>query len=330
MNKSVLNTIEKEAYIASARRTIDTEYKAIANLHKILDDNFAKACETLILCKGKIIVIGMGKSGHIGKKIAATFASTGNPAFFVHAGEANHGDMGMISEKDVILAISYSGKTQELIALIPLFKRVGIPIISITGNEKSTLAMQSDTSITVAVKEACPLGLAPTSSTTATLVLGDALAIALLEAKGFTHEDFALSHPAGSLGTRLLLKVEDIMHTKDHLPVVAAGTKLSYALLEMSSRGLGMTAVSSPDGKMIGIFTDGDLRRAIDKGIDPRTTVIDVVMTKKFTTVSKNTLAAQALKIMQDNKINGLFCLDDNNKPIGAFNMLDMAKSGVL
>lgn len=326
-----MTVFSREEFIVSAQRTIALEQEAIAVLGACLDQRFAEACQLLLNCEGRIIVMGMGKSGHIGRKIAATLASTGSPAFFVHAGEASHGDMGMITGKDVIIALSNSGKTSEVVSLLPLFKRVGAPVISLTGNETSLLAKESDIHLYVGVtKEACPLGLAPTSSTTVTLVMGDALAIALLEARGFTREDFALSHPAGALGTRLLLKVDDIMHMGERLPVIQRGETLSRALLEMSTKGLGMTAVCHKNGGMAGIFTDGDLRRAVDHGVDPRSTVIDEIMTKNYITVNLGMLAAEALKIMQDKQINGLFCVNEAGEPVGAFNMLDLVNSGIL
>lgn len=326
-----MTVFSREEFIVSAQRTIALEQEAIAVLGACLDQRFAEACQLLLNCEGRIIVMGMGKSGHIGRKIAATLASTGSPAFFVHAGEASHGDMGMITGKDVIIALSNSGKTSEVVSLLPLFKRVGAPVISLTGNETSLLAKESDIHLYVGVtKEACPLDLAPTSSTTVTLVMGDALAIALLEARGFTREDFALSHPAGALGTRLLLKVDDIMHMGERLPVIQRGETLSRALLEMSTKGLGMTAVCHKNGGMAGIFTDGDLRRAVDHGVDPRSTVIDEIMTKNYITVNLGMLAAEALKIMQDKQINGLFCVNEAGEPVGAFNMLDLVNSGIL
>jgi len=331
LRPDVIKAFSAEDYINSAKRTIAMEREEIASMEARIDENFSNACRLLLECQGRIIVVGMGKSGHIGRKVAATLASTGSPAFFVHAGEASHGDMGMITQKDVIIALSHSGKTAEVVALLPLFKRVGAPLIGLTGNNSSLLAKESDVHIYVGVqKEACPLDLAPTSSTTVSLVMGDALAIALLEARGFTHEDFAFSHPAGALGTRLLLKVDDVMHSGDHLPLTISGTMLSHALLEVSSKGLGMTAVCDTEGKMIGIFTDGDLRRAIDHGLDPRTTRIDDVMTTKYVTIPTGILAAEALKTMQDKKINGLFCVDEAGLPVGAFNMLDLVKVGIL
>ena len=326
-----MTSFAKEEYILSARRTIEMEQEAVIRLGVQLDDCFADACQILMQCKGRIIVTGIGKSGHISRKIAATLASTGSPAFFVHAGEASHGDMGMITPGDIVIALSNSGRTEEIIRLLPRLKRAGVPVIGITGDKKSLLATQADIHLYIGVqKEACPLNLAPTSSTTVALVMGDALAIALLEAKGFTREDFAFSHPGGALGASILLTVDEIMHTGAALPVVKSGEMLSQSLLEMSSKGLGMTAICLESGIMTGIFTDGDLRRAIDKGVDPRITPIDDVMTEKFTTVPPGMLAAEALKKMQDNSINGLYCVDNEGYPVGAFNMLDLVKAGIL
>ena len=258
-----------EAFIQSALRTIDIESNAVSDLGNSLDDNFTRACQLILDCTGRAIVTGMGKSGHIGKKIASTFASTGTPAFFVHPGEASHGDLGMITDGDVILALSNSGKTAEVVTLLPLIKRLGIPLISMTGNPNSVLSKSSEANLDISIKEeACPLGLAPTSSTTVALVMGDALAIALLEARGFSAEDFAFSHPGGALGRKLLLKVKDLMHKGDLLPSVTESTSLKDALIEISNKRLGMTAVVNPQGILSGIFTDGDLRRALDQDLD--------------------------------------------------------------
>jgi arabinose-5-phosphate isomerase len=282
-------------------------------------------------CSGRVIVIGMGKSGHIGNKIAATLASTGTPSFFVHPGEASHGDLGMITKEDVLLMISNSGETAEVINLIPVIKRLGAKFIAMSGNEKSTLAQQSDVHICVAVsEEACPLGLAPTASTTATLAMGDAIAVALLEEKGFTADDFALSHPGGSLGKRLLLMLKDIMHCDDALPVVTEHTTIKNTLLVMTEKGLGMTAVVDQSNILQGIFTDGDLRRILEQRIDIHTTPINQVMTQQCTTAPKTMLAAKALNVMEQKKINGILVVDDNNQPIGALNMQDLLKAGVL
>jgi len=323
--------MDKEHLKTLGLAVIDTEITGIENLRKQINDGFAKACEIMMTCEGRIVVTGMGKSGHIGSKIAATLASTGSPAFFVHPGEASHGDLGMITKKDVVLALSNSGETGEILTILPIIKRLGAPLISITGNPNSTLATTASVNLDGSVeKEACPLGLAPTTSTTVALVLGDALAIALLEAKGFTAEDFALSHPGGSLGRRLLLHVADIMHTKSAIPAVHKDDSLKDALLEMSKKGLGMTAIIESDQSVIGIYTDGDLRRTLDKDIDIHTAKICDVMTTKCKTLPANILAAEALNTMQQYSINDLLIVDDNNKLIGALNMQDMLRAGVI
>ncbi|WP_415911493.1 KpsF/GutQ family sugar-phosphate isomerase [Neptuniibacter sp. QD37_11] len=318
-------------FLSSARRTIQLEAEAVSDLVSHLDENFIRACELMFQCTGRIIVTGMGKSGHIGKKIAATLASTGSPSFFVHPGEASHGDLGMITSNDVVIALSNSGETAEVVTIIPLLKRMKAPLISITANADSTLSTASDANLHIGVeKEACPLGLAPTSSTTTQLVLGDALAIALLEARGFSAEDFAFSHPGGSLGRKLLLKVSDIMHADQDVPEVESGTLLQEALLEVTRKRLGMTTIVDKDGKLLGIFTDGDLRRALDQNVDLKTTAIDNVMTRKGTTVSSEALAAECLQIMEAKKINALIVTDESNRPIGALNMHDLLKAGVI
>ena len=317
--------------IETARRTIRLELDAVQELLPRIDTDFVKACEMILGAKGRVVVVGMGKSGHIGNKIAATLASTGTAAFFVHPAEASHGDMGMITRDDIVLALSNSGSTAEIVTLLPLIKRLGIRLISMTGNPESPLAKAAEVNLDARVsQEACPLNLAPTSSTTASLVLGDALAIALLEARGFTAEDFAFSHPGGALGRRLLLKVENVMHAGDTLPLVQRGTSLRDALLEMTQKGLGMTAVLENDGSLAGIFTDGDLRRALDKGIDVRLASIDEVMTAHGKTVHAEMLAAEALKIMEDNKISALVVVDEKNRPVGAFNLGDLLRAGVM
>jgi len=308
---------------------IQTEAEAISNLTDHIDENFINGCELMLQCKGKVVVIGMGKSGHIGNKIAATLASTGTPAFFIHPGEASHGDLGMITKSDVALALSNSGETGEVLTILPILKRLGIPLISITGNPSSTLATLSDAPINASIaKEACPLGLAPTSSTTAALVMGDALAIALLEARGFTEADFALSHPGGSLGRRLLLHVNDIMHKGDDIPVTEETALVSAALLEMTEKKLGMTAIINQQGDLTGIFTDGDLRRMLENNTDIHITEIKQVMTRGGATISSEKLAVEALQLMQDKKINALL-VTDNNKLVGALNMHDMLKAGL-
>ena len=318
-------------FLASARRTIELERDAVNDLLTYLDPDFEKACKLALACKGRVIVTGMGKSGHIGNKIAATLASTGTPSFFVHPGEASHGDLGMITRADVVIALSNSGETNEVLAILPLIKRMKAPLISITGNPESTLSRSADANLNVTIRqEACPLGLAPTSSTTATLVIGDALAIALLEARGFSAEDFAFSHPGGSLGRRLLLKVSDIMHSGDDIPVVSDSTMLREALMEVTHKRLGMTTVVNEQGILQGIFTDGDLRRTLDHDVNMKATRITEVMTTQCTTVSREILAAEALQIMQDKKINALIVLDEERRPVGALNMHDMLKAGVI
>ncbi|NLJ13184.1 KpsF/GutQ family sugar-phosphate isomerase [Denitrificimonas caeni] len=320
-----------DALIASAKRTISLEQDAISSLLARIDDSFVRACELILNCKGRVVVVGMGKSGHIAHKIAATLASTGTPAFFVHPAEASHGDMGMITADDVVLALSNSGTTNEIVTLLPLIKRLGLTLISMTGNPDSTLANAAQVNLDTQVsKEACPLNLAPTSSTTVTLVLGDALAIALLEARGFTPEDFAFSHPGGALGRRLLLKVEHVMHSGDELPAVTRDASLRATLLEMTQKGLGMTLILAPDRTLAGIFTDGDLRRALDKGIDVREANIAELMTHGGKTARPEMLAAEALKIMEDHKISSLPVVNENNQAIGALNMHDLLRAGVM
>jgi arabinose-5-phosphate isomerase len=310
---------------------IETEAQAVADLGRRIDDRFADACGFMLRCEGRIVVIGMGKSGHIGGKIAATLASTGSPAFFVHPGEASHGDLGMVTAKDVVLALSNSGETAELLTILPLIKRLGVPLIAMTGNPASTLARESDINIDVSVhQEACPLGLAPTSSTTAALVMGDAMAIALLEARGFTAEDFARSHPGGTLGRRLLLHIGDIMHKGAEIPQVGEDASLAEALVEMSKKGMGMTAIVDAAGRVTGIFTDGDLRRTLDRGIDIRHCRVTEVMTPHCVTARADLLAAEALQIMEQNKINGLLIVDPEARLNGALNMHDLLRAGVM
>ena len=318
-------------HIGVGQRVLDIEARAVDALKDSLDSSFSAACDLMLGARGRVIVTGMGKSGHVGSKLAATLASTGTPAFFVHPGEASHGDLGMITTDDVVLALSNSGETAEVLAILPVIKRKGTALIGMTGRPQSALAQLSDVHLTVAVsEEACPHNLAPTSSTTAALAMGDALAIALLEARGFTPEDFAMSHPGGSLGRRLLLKVDDIMHAGERLPVVASGTPLSEALLEMTRKGLGMTAIARDDGTLAGIFTDGDLRRMLDRDIDIRKATIDEVMVAQPITIEPGHLAAEALQIMETRKINGLMVCDKDHKPLGAFNMQDLLRAGVV
>ena len=310
---------------------IETEALAVQALASRIDESFVHACELMLACEGRIVVIGMGKSGHIGGKIAATLASTGSPAFFVHPGEASHGDLGMIMPKDVVLAFSNSGETEEILTILPLIKRRGVPLITLTGNPASALARAADVHIDVTVaQEACPLGLAPTSSTTAALVMGDALAVALLEHRGFTAEDFARSHPGGRLGRRLLLLIRDIMHTGTALPQVTAEVSLIAALMEMSKKGLGMVGVVDEQQRLLGVFTDGDLRRAVDQGIDIYHAKVAELMTRGGKTVGPDDLAAEALRLMETHKINALLVVDRENTLVGALNMHDLLRAGVV
>jgi len=322
---------ENTDFIALGEEVLRIEAKAVQEQIDNLDHNFTNACELILQCHGRVVVIGMGKSGHIGSKIAATMASTGTPAFFVHPGEASHGDLGMIKTSDVVLALSYSGETNEILGLLPVIKRLGVPLITMTGHENSSLGKNSSVHIKVSIsKEACPLNLAPTASTTAALAMGDALAIALLTARGFDKNDFALSHPGGSLGRRLLLHVNDIMHSGSEFPSVIETTLISDALLEMTRSHLGMTTVLTESGELAGIYTDGDLRRTIEAQIDIHSSPISEVMTKNCTTIKSGILAFEALKIMEDNKINGLVVLDEDDKPYAALNMYDLLKAGVV
>ncbi len=310
---------------------IQTEAQAIADLAKRIDANFVAACKLLFACKGRIVVTGVGKSGHIGGKIAATLASTGTPAFFVHSGEASHGDLGMITAHDVILALSNSGETTEILAILPLIKRLNISLIALTGNSESTLAKFATIHLDVSVEqEACPLGLAPTSSTTAALVMGDALAVSLLEARGFTRDDFAFSHPGGQLGRRLLLRVSDIMHTDSAIPKVSENTLVSGAILEMTTKKLGMTAVVNSENELLGIFTDGDLRRLLGNNLSLPNCEIGEVMTKNSKVIHENCLAAEAMQIMQQQKISALCVVDDQQKVCGALNMHDLIRAGIV
>lgn len=318
-------------YKSVAFNVIDIELNAIKHLKQYINNDFVAACDAILTCKGKVVVMGMGKSGHIGKKIAASLASTGTSSFFVHPGEASHGDLGMIESGDIVLAISNSGESSEILPLFSILKRLNNKIISMTGKPTSTMATLSDIHLQITVpQEACPLGLAPTSSTTATLVLGDALAVSLLEARGFTAQDFALSHPGGALGRKLLCKMSDIMHSGDKLPKVTAETLIRDALLEISEKGLGMTAVVDQNDKLTGIFTDGDLRRILDKRIDIHTAQIGEVMSSNPTTLSPDTLAAEGVNVMQEKSINGLLLCNEAGELVGALNMLDMLRAGVV
>ena len=317
-------------FIESGLRTIKMEVEAVGLLSSRVDQQFSIACETILACQGRVIVTGMGKSGHIGNKIAATLASTGTPAFFVHPGEASHGDLGMITKTDVVIAISNSGNTNEIVTLLPLIARLGIPLISMTGDEQSQLAKAACANLDVSVTiEACPLNLAPTTSTTVTLVMGDALAIALLEARGFNAEDFAFSHPSGALGRKLLLRVKDIMHEGDQIPVVSADKTLQDALIEMTQKGLGMTTIMSDDAKLVGIFTDGDLRRIIDLKVDFATTSVSDVMSADPKTVPQNMLAAEALTIMEKASITALI-VEEEDHITGVLHLHDILRAGVI
>ncbi|GAB2197179.1 KpsF/GutQ family sugar-phosphate isomerase [Sessilibacter sp. MAH4] len=317
--------------VDAGKRTVRMECEAVAKLEARIDDSFEKACELILSVQGRVIVTGMGKSGHIGRKIAATLASTGTPAFFVHPGEASHGDLGMITPTDVVIAISNSGKSAEVLTLLPLFKRMDIPLISMTGNPESPLATAADAHLDISVEtEACPLDLAPTSSTTVTLVMGDALAVALLEARGFSAEDFAFSHPGGALGRKLLLKVENIMHKGDEIPVVLTTTPVTQALVVMTEKGLGITTVADTEGALCGVFTDGDLRRHVDLGTNLSTAVMSQVMTPKPQTVSPNMLAAEALYLMETRKITAVIVSDEHQKLVGILHLHDILRAGVI
>ena len=321
---------EKFSFIDIGKRVLDIESKAISELKNYLDKDFESACNICIECKGKIIVMGVGKSGHIADKIAATFASTGTPSFFVSPSEALHGDLGMIDQNDIIIALSNSGESQEIIELLPVLKKMKIPIISLTGNNESKLAKASDSHINVSVKEeACPMNLAPTASTTAALAMGDAIAVALLEKKGFSEEDFAKSHPGGTLGKKLLLSVKDIMHIGDEIPYVNENDKLSTGLIEMSEKALGMTAVINDKNELTGIFTDGDLRRTLEKKVDIENTLMHQVMNKKPLVISPNQLATNAVEILQDKKVTSLI-VAKNNKIVGALNIHDLFRAGLM
>ena len=326
-----MTQIDGATILRIGSEVLETEADAIRGLLDAMGEDFIAACKTCLTCQGRIIVIGMGKSGHIAGKIAATLASTGSPAFFVHPGEASHGDLGMITSTDIVLAISNSGETGEITLLLPLIKRLGVPLITMTGQRHSTLGREADVNLNVGVsKEACPLNLAPTASTTATLAMGDALAVALLEMRGFTEEDFALSHPGGSLGRRLLLRVSDLMRTGDRIPKVAPGTPVREGLLEMTRTGLGMTAIVDDDNVIVGIFTDGDLRRTIDSGCDLQKTIIDDVMTTNCKTINKDVLAAEAIHMMETNAVTALLVADEETHLVGAFNVHDLLHAGAM
>jgi arabinose-5-phosphate isomerase len=316
---------------ALARRVLDIEARAITDLVARVGDDFARACELILECKGRVVVTGMGKSGHIGGKIAATLASTGTPAFFVHPGEASHGDLGMITRADLVIAISNSGETAEIITILPLLKRLGIPLVMMTGNRRSTLGEAATAVLDCAVgEEACPLNLAPTASTTATLAMGDALAVALLESRGFTREDFALAHPGGSLGRRLLLRVADVMNTGADVPRIGPDALLSAGLVEMTRKSLGLTAVVDDSGRLLGVFTDGDLRRAVDRTVDIHHTRMREVMTGGSKTIGPEALAAEAVHLMEQYKITALLVVDSGQVVVGALNVHNLFRAGVM
>jgi arabinose-5-phosphate isomerase len=313
------------------REVLDIEAEAVLALRAHVGPEFVSACRYCLDCQGRVVVTGMGKSGHVAGKIAATLASTGTPAFFVHPGEASHGDLGMITAKDVVLAISNSGETPEILTILPLLKRLGVPLIALTGRPGSTLAVAAEAHLDVAVaKEACPLNLAPTASTTATMAMGDALAVALLHSRGFTREDFAFSHPGGRLGRRLLLHVRDIMRTGDRIPSVAPDLPVAEGLFEISRKGLGMTAVVDDENRVLGIYTDGDLRRTLDARRELTSTRIGDVMTRNVKTVQDGILAAEAVRLMEAYAITALLVVDDNDRLIGAFNVHDLLQAGVM
>ncbi len=323
--------LTKDEILALARDVLAVESRAVDEMRKRLNDDFVAAVELCLSIPGRVVVSGMGKSGHISNKIAATLASTGTPAFFMHPAEASHGDLGMITSQDLLLAVSYSGETAEVVTILPVVKRMGAKLLSITGNPKSTMALAADVHLDVSVsEEACPLNLAPTASTTATLAMGDALAVALLKSRGFTAEDFARSHPSGSLGKRLLLRVSDVMRSGDRVPAVTAGVSLRDGLMEMTDKGLGMTAIVNADRLLEGIFTDGDLRRALDTGADIHKTKISDVMHKNCKTTSADILAAEALRILEENRITSLLVTDEDGHLVGALNIHDLFREGLL
>ncbi|HEY4873901.1 MAG TPA: KpsF/GutQ family sugar-phosphate isomerase [Steroidobacteraceae bacterium] len=317
--------------LASARRTLQIEARAIEGLLLRLDAGFAEACRLCLGCKGRVVVTGMGKSGHVARKVASTLASTGTPAFFLHPAEAGHGDLGMITQADLVIAVTNSGETPEIVLLLPHLKRLGVPLIALTGNPRSTLGSIATVVLNVGVAdEACPLNLAPTASTTAALAMGDALAVALLEARGFTREAYADAHPGGNLGRRVLKHVEEVMRTGDAVPRVSPATTLGEGLLEMSKKGLGMTVVVDEAGKVVGVFTDGDLRRALDSHVDIHKTRMSTVMTKKPKSITARSLATQAVHLMEQHRITALPVTDERGELIGALNVHDLLRAGVV
>lgn len=323
--------LTNDELIVLAREVLDIESRAVNSLRERLGDDFAAACRLIVDTPGRVVVTGMGKSGHISSKIAATLASTGTPSFFMHPAEASHGDLGMITEHDTLLAVSYSGETEEVLTILPLVKRMGARMISMTGNPGSTLAKAADVHLDVSVtEEACPLNLAPTASTTATLAMGDAIAVALLKNRGFTAEDFARSHPSGSLGKRLILRVADVMRDGDGVPAVGPDVSLRDGLMEMTEKGLGMTAIVDGNSRILGIFTDGDLRRALDAGADVHQTPMSDVMHKGSKTIGADILAAEAINILEENKITSLLVADNQGQLIGALNIHDLFRAGIM
>ncbi len=325
-------SIDDATLAASGRRVLDIEARGLEAVGARIDGEFSRVCRIILACKGRVVCLGMGTSGHVARKIAATLASTGTPAFYVHPGEAGHGDLGMITDADVVLALSYSGESDEILMLLPVLKRQGNPLVAMTGRAQSTLARQADEHLDVSVPaEACPLHLAPTASTTASMALGDALAVALLDARGFTADDFARSHPAGALGRRLLLHIRDVMHAGDEIPAVRESASFSDVLVEMSRKRLGMAAVIDVDGKLLGLYTDGDLRRTLaEPGIDIRTTRIVDVMTRTPVTIGMDALAIEAARLMETRKINALLVIDDEQHVVGALNIHDLLRARVV
>jgi arabinose-5-phosphate isomerase len=324
-------TKKEPPFCEHGREVVALEAKAVAALANRIDEGFVRACELILACKGRVVIVGVGKSGHIGGKVAATLASTGTPAFFVHPGEASHGDLGMITPEDIVLAISNSGESKEILTILPIIKRMGVKLIALTGNTNSSLTRQADASLDVSVeKEACPMNLSPTASTTAALAMGDAIAVALLKSRNFTREDFARSHPGGLLGRRLLIYVEDLMHTGEQIPLVTDDASLQDALLEMTSKGLGMTGVLDKQGQLCGIYTDGDLRRTLNQGVDVYKAKISDVMTHDPTTIGADRLAHEAVELIRQHNFNGLYVVDSDNHVLGALNMQVLLRAGIV
>lgn len=323
--------MNENAFLSDAKAVIDCERDALSRISAGLGYTFVDACRAILNCQGKVIVTGMGKSGHVGGKIAATLASTGTPAFFVHPGEASHGDLGMIGTHDVVLAISNSGETPEVLTILPMIKRMGVTLIAMTGQAGSSLAQIAQVTLDIGVeREACPHNLAPTASTTATLALGDALAVAVLKARHFTEEDFSRAHPGGVLGRRLLVFVEDLMHAAEDMPLVDSQASMADAISEMSSKRLGMVGITDDSGRLVGIFTDGDLRRTLGQRVDIHASIVADVMRSSPQTISPTALAAEALQLMQSHSINGLFAVDAKGLPVGALNALDLIRARIL